>query len=99
MQKTKSSFQKFKQQLKYSILSCPIIYINHYHFSYVDEVLKEIMEDSSLRLTADSIVEYDRGHKCVVKFSDKTKNTELSKYQDVIDLLRVLVDPTNEKKR
>lgn len=97
MQKTKSSFQKFKQQLKYSILSCPIIYINHYHFSYVDEVLKEIMEDSSLRLTADSIVEYDRGHHCVVKFNDKTEDKEFSKYTDISVLLSVLVDPSKEE--
>ena len=94
-----SSFDIFKKQLVNSILSCPIIYINHYHFSYVDEVLKEIFEYKALGLNAESIVEFDSGQGCVVKFSDKTKDGELSHFENVKHILRVLVDPSTEKSK
>ena len=92
----KGSFEAFKTQLVNSILSCPIIYINHYHFSYVDEVLKDIFEYKALGLDAESIVEYDNGQGCVVYFADKTKNKKLAKFENVKHILRVLVDPSTE---
>lgn len=94
-----SSFEKFKRQLVNSILSCPIIYINHYHFSYVDEVLREIFEYKALGLNAEGIVEFDSGQGCVVKFTDKTKDEELSHFDNVKHILRVLVNPTTEKSK
>lgn len=94
---TESSFKKFKTQLENSILSCPIVYINHYHFSYVDEVLKEVFEYKQLGLNAESIVEFDTGQGCVVNFTDKTKDKKLSQYGSVKHILRVLVDPSSEK--
>ena len=92
------SFEIFKRQLENSILSCPIIYINHYHFSYVDKVLKEIFEYKALGLNAESIVEFDSGQGCIVKFLDKTKDENLSHFENVKHILRVLVDPSIEKR-
>ena len=94
---TNSSFKTFKTQLENSILSCPIIYINHYHFSYVDEVLKSTFENKALDLNAESIVEFDYGRGCVINFLDKTKDKKLSQYENVKHILRVLVDPSTEK--
>lgn len=94
-----SSFETFKRQLENSILSCPIIYINHYHFSYVDEVLTEMFEYKALGLNAESIVEFDSGQGCVVKFTDKSKDDELSRFENVKHILRVLVNPSSERSK
>lgn len=95
----RSSFKIFKTQLINSILSCPIIYINHYHYLYVDEVLKATFEYQPLGLTTENIVEFDTGRGCVVKFSDKTKDEELSHFENVKYILRVLIDPSIEKSK
>lgn len=92
----KGSFEAFKTQLINSLLSCPIIYINHYHFSYVDEVLKDIFEYKALGLGSESIVEFDNGQGCIVNFSDKTKNKKLAKFENIKHILRVLIDPSTE---
>ncbi len=94
---TKSSFKTFKTQLENSIISCPIIYINHYHFSYVDEVLMSTFENKALEMNAESILEFDSGRSCVLNFTDKTKDKTLSQYENVKHILRVLVDPSTEK--
>lgn len=93
-----NSFESFKRQLTNCILSCPILYINHYHFSYVDEVLKDAFTYKHLELNSDSVVEFDSGQGCVVKFDDKTKDSKLKKYTSVKQLLRVLADPSTEEK-
>lgn len=94
---TNSSFKIFKTQLENCILSCPIIYINHYHFSYIDDVLTSTFENKALGLNTESIVEFDTGRGCIVKFADKTKDKKLFQYESVKHILRVLVDPSTEK--
>lgn len=56
----KSMRSDFKLQLKTAIQSCPIIYVPHYHYGFVDEVLKEILSSKRpfLGLDDESIVEY-----------------------------------------
>ena len=54
--------QKFKNQMITGILSSPILYIPHFHYSYVDKVLNEILpekedKDSILGLTRKAIME------------------------------------------
>ena len=94
---TNSSFKTFKTQLENSIISCPIIYINHYHFSYIDEVLTSTFDNKALDLNAESIVEFDTGRNCVLNFVDKKKDMALPQFENVKHILRVLVDPSIEK--
>ncbi len=50
--------KKFKNQLITGILSAPILYIPHFHYSYVDKVLMDIFPDTN---EADSILGLTRG--------------------------------------
>lgn len=54
----------FKEQLITSIISSPIVYISHFDFGYLDDVLLDVVGDSSdrlniLELSKDDIYEYD----------------------------------------
>ncbi len=91
----KSSYKEFKTQLYNGILSCPIIYINHYHYRLVDEVL---MDTDIFKNDNKCIVEYDRGQGCCVHFNGKKKDKDLSSYTSVRSILRALIDPNEEKK-
>ena len=93
----KSSYTVFKTQLYNSILSCPIIYINHYHYLLIDEVFKDIFI-SFKSLNEENILEYDRGQGCCVRFNGKHKDKSLSSYTSIRSILRVLVNPDSEKK-
>lgn len=93
----KSSYKEFKSQLYTSILSCPIIYINHYHYRLVDEVIKDILANNN-ELTINNILEYDRGQGTCVNFDGKKKDKSLSSYMSVKSILRALIDPNDEKK-
>ncbi len=94
----KNSFNTLKTQLVNSILSCPIVFINHYHFAYIDSVINEIFEYKPLELCADSVMEFDTGQACVVNFSDKTKNVAFAQYKNIMHILRTLVNPSTEEK-
>ena len=70
MNETVLSREMFRNDLITAILSVPLVYIPHYHYDYVDEVLSEIFpqkqsEDASLAnrtvtgLYSDSIYEFD----------------------------------------
>lgn len=92
----RTSFEVFKTQLQNELLSCPIVYINHYHLSYIDEVLNEIFDYKPLNLSAESVLEYDCGQGGVVSFNEKKKDNNFKRYTSIKHILRVLVDPSVE---
>lgn len=85
--------KEFKTQLTTALLSCPIVYIPHFHYRFVDETLEEILCPSEghkiidLSLT-ENVFEYDCGCKCVVDFSTKKINNDMADYSDVAKFLR-----------
>lgn len=57
--------QKFRENLIAGIQTAPILFIPHYHFSYIDEVLESILstnEKKRFNLDLDSILEFDLAH-------------------------------------
>lgn len=57
--------QKFRENLIAGIQTAPILFIPHYHFSYIDEVLESILstdEKKRFKLDIDSILEFDLAH-------------------------------------
>lgn len=93
----KTSYLEFKTQLYNGILSCPIVYINHYHYFLVDEVLENILSYSK-SLNEDNVLEYDRGLGCVVSFREKEVASKYAKYTSVKSILRELVCPKLAKR-
>ena len=84
-----TSHKTFKNDLWNGILSCPIVYVNHFHLQYVDEVLKELLSEHGQ--SEKSVVEYDNGQGAVVSFDTKKKNSFMRKYTTIKSLLRLLV--------
>lgn len=57
--------QQFRENLIAGIQTVPILFIPHYHFSYIDEVLETILsteEKKRFNLDIDSILEFDLAH-------------------------------------
>lgn len=59
--------EKFKDNLIAGIQTMPILYIPHYHFAYIDEILESILNPKSgekkhFGLNLDSIIEYNPGY-------------------------------------
>ena len=90
---------EFETQLTTALLSCPIVYIPHFHYEMLDATLCSIlcpMEGHrivDLNISSD-IIEYDGGRKLVINFEDKKLNDDLSSYSDAIELLK---DYTSDK--
>ncbi len=77
-------------------MSCPIIYINHYHYWMVDDVLNEIIK--GIRSSTDRVVEFDYGLRSVVSFETKEKTKVNGKHFDNSTmLLKELIAPTEIK--
>ena len=85
----KSSHSLFKNDLWNGILSCPIVYVNHFHIQYVDEALKELLTEHGL--SGNNVVEYDCGQGAVVSFDTKKKDSSMRKYPSIKSLLKLLV--------
>lgn len=85
----KSSHNIFKNDLWNGILTCPIVYVNHFHLQYVDEVLKELLSEHGQ--SEKDVVEYDSGQGTVVSFDTKKKDSFMKKYTTIKSLLRLLV--------
>lgn len=67
--------QQFKENLISGIQTAPILFIPHYHFTYVDEVLESILdvnERKDFNLDLNSIIEFDLAHGPI---NFKTKNS------------------------
>ena len=86
----------FFTQLVTGILSCPIIYIPHFHFGFVDDVINRLVEpiqggSSLLGLTKDSIMEFCAAQG-IVFFDSKDVNTKRDSYAELETLLKRVVD-------
>lgn len=87
----KDTFSNFKNQLWTTIISCPILYINHFHYQYVDDALREVLQENSI--STDSILEFDYGLGTVVSFESKSKDTCLKEFRCANDILcKLLLD-------
>ncbi len=86
---SKTSLAQFETQLMSGILSCPIIYIEHYHTNFIDKVLLDITaNDSGLSISNNSIIEFDLGRERIVDF--KTKNI-VPKYENKYRSVRTII--------
>ena len=88
--------EEFQNQLTTAILSCPIVYIPHFHYKYIDKVLEEILcpkEGHKLfkMSLSDQVIEYDCGRKRVVNFLTKKDHDDIPHYDDVVQLLKDVV--------
>lgn len=88
--------KEFQNQLTTAILSCPIVYIPHFHYKYIDERLKEILcPEKGHKLfnfsLSDQVIEYDCGRKRIVNFLTKKDHDDIPHYDDVVQLLKDIV--------
>lgn len=83
-----------KNEIFKAILSRPIVYINHYHYLYIDEVLKEAIGGIP-KCECTNIMEYDQGQGAVVDFDSKTKVAEYSKYHYTHEIIQEMLSPSN----
>lgn len=85
--------KEFKNQLITGILSTPIVYVPHFHYEFIDQTLREIIESTknTLNLTKNSIVEYDlsRG---IIDFETKNTRPNLDAYSKLQTLLCDVVE-------
>lgn len=97
----KKSYDELKNQLFDCIASCPIVYVNHYHYSLIDKVIKDIISLPTLKLNNDCVLEFDEGNGKIVDFDTKQIDISIN-FQPVSikDLLQYIVYPslTNPKK-
>ena len=88
--------EEFQNQLTTAILSCPIVYIPHFHYKYIDKVLEEILcPEEGHKLfnmsLSDQVIEYDCGRKRIVNFLTKKDHDDIPHYDDVVQLLKDIV--------
>lgn len=88
--------KEFKNQLTTALLSSPIVYIPHFHYQFVDEILNDILcPTEGHRLFDFSIkrrlFEYDCGTQQVVDFSSKKMNNDMTENNSPVSLLKDLV--------
>lgn len=87
--------KEFRNQLVTALHSSPIVYIPHFDYDYVDDVLCEILHTSDIRklvpCTTSDILEYDisRG---VVDFESKVTDTNLAEYSDITTFFKDILD-------
>lgn len=90
--------REFKYQLSTAILSCPIVYIPHFHYSFVDEVLGSLINppdgtiDEFHMSASENVIEFDCGLSCVVSFDSKKMDNDMSCYDSLSQLLRDIVN-------
>ncbi len=95
--------EEFRNQLTTAILSSPVVYIPHFHYAFVDEVLysivnPEVGKRKVIPLNVEDIVEFDntRG---IIDFSTKRSRKNLDTYSKLDTFLESLIEKktTNEK--
>lgn len=88
--------QQFKESLVAAIQTVPIIYIPHFHFSYIDEIVEEVLSaDSSKRLLNFGVESVSESYANMTMCDFKTKDLIAS---DVClnDILKEVVTPLPE---
>lgn len=88
--------KEFKIQLTTALLSCPIVYIPHFHYEMLDATLISILSPKKGHRTVDldaasQVIEYDGGQNLVVNFIDKRLNDDLANYADAVTLIKDFV--------
>ena len=89
--------KEFKNQLMTAIISCPIVYIPHFHIQFIEEQLSEIIcQDGPHRIfdnisLENNVIEFDCGRQKVVNFSDKKLHNDYDSIDEVHMLLVELV--------
>ena len=69
--------KEFERQLVISIKSCPIVYIPHFHYAFVDEVLSSVLSNRRLGLSPNlGVIEYDCARNILIDFSTKEKHKD-----------------------
>lgn len=90
----RTAIDTFKDQLASAIVSSPIIYIPHFHFAYVDEMLESIIENNETQVDIgfglDGIVEYEVSRE-QIDFTTKEKNSEA--FINIADYLSEIIQP------
>lgn len=89
--------KEFKNQLTTALLSCPIVYIPHFHYSFIDDTLTEILCPKEghkiFELTLnDNVIEYDCGRQCVVNFVTKQLDPDMADYDEPSKLLKDIIN-------
>lgn len=88
---------ELKNQLTTALLSCPIVYIPHFHYHLIDDTLREVLRPKQGRRIFDGIdlesdvIEFDCGRNCVVDFETKDVSDYYPGYNDIKKLLRALL--------
>lgn len=90
--------RELRNQLTTALLSCPIVYIPHFHYHFIDETLRNVLCPeqgngifagvSSLK---ENVIEFDCGRQCVVDFNSKEVSDVYSIYGDAEKLLKHLL--------
>lgn len=89
-------YRELKNQIITGILSSPIVYIPHFHYQLVDEILVDIVSPSTndrkiLDLNEDSIIEYDLSEG-VIDFKNKKRNKDLEIYSKLYTYFSDIVE-------
>lgn len=89
-------YKELKNQIITGILSSPIIYIPHFHYQLLDEVLIDIVSPTKndrkiLDLNEDSIVEYDLSEG-VIDFKNKKSEKDLEVYSNLYTYFSDIVE-------
>lgn len=89
--------KEFLNQLTTAILSCPIVYIPHFHYSFIDDTLKEILGRKGGHnifdlMLIDNVIEFDCGRQCVVNFETKQLDVDMADYEEPTKLLKDIVN-------
>lgn len=92
-----SSIETLKNEIANAISSSPIVYINHYHYSYIDEALNTVLEYQYVACDEKHVMEYDNGQGCVVDFKSKRKDDEYKMYSSARHILKTILDPGPRK--
>ena len=83
--------KELKNRLTSAILSSPLVYIPHYHYHLLDEVIKEIIQSlsgySDINLCLDNVLEFDCGRHCIIDFVTKQVNDD---YADILEVTKLL---------
>lgn len=89
-------YKELKNQIITGILSSPIVYIPHFHYQLVDEVLTDIVSPSTadrkiLDLNEDSIIEYDL-YEGIIDFKNKKRDEALDVYSNLYTFFSDIVE-------
>lgn len=89
-------YNELKNQIITGILSSPVVYISHFHYQLVDEVLMEIVSPSIsdrkiVDLDNDSIIEYDLSEG-IINFKNKKREKDLEVYSNLYTYFSDIVE-------